>query len=144
VTKAEANQFYRLPSKTIVTDIRFAPKSGHPSLLVAEGIEVGNSLNWKAKLSIHFNPDEDSKIVNMHVDNEKGAICRLCVDNQPHWPCGRSHKHFVMTPDCPRQNLPSGVSDRPDLSGKTLREVFDVFCELTFITFSGEFYSPPV
>ena len=144
MTKAEAEHFYGLPGKIIDGDIQFGQKQGHPAMRVAEGLVVNNSLGWRAKLSTPWNVDDDSKVFNIHVDTEKGAICRLCVDNQPHAPCGRSHKHFVLTPTCPRNNLPSGLTDRPDLDGKSLSEIFHAFCVMIHVTHNGNFSEPIV
>ncbi|MFC7331954.1 hypothetical protein [Rhodocista pekingensis] len=72
-----------------------------------------------------------------------GPICRLEVDGRPHKPAGRSHKHALHTPDCPRENLKRGVIDRGDLNGQSLKAVFDAFCRMAHIIHVGELIVPP-
>ena len=64
------------------------------------------------------------------------------VDGTPHRPAGRSHKHALQSERCPDRNLPDGVVDRADLSGKSVRELFDVFCAIGNIEYIGAFESP--
>ena len=68
-------------------------------------------------------------------------MCRLDVDGSAHRPAGRSHKHALQSERCPDRNLPEEVTDRPDLSGNSLRDLFDVFCELGMIRYEGSFDS---
>ena len=70
-----------------------------------------------------------------------GPICRLDVDGTAHRPAGRSHKHALATPRCPDQNLRQ-VTDRPDLSGSSLRAVFEAFCAMAQIEHLGAFEEP--
>ncbi len=71
-----------------------------------------------------------------------GRICRLDVDGTAHRPAGRSHKHSVQSERCSDRNLPDGVIDRADLSGRSLAELFAVFCEMAQITHLGTFEPP--
>jgi hypothetical protein len=55
---------------------------------------------------------------------------------------GRSHKHSLQTDRCPERNLPDNVDDRADLAGKTVTELFAIFCEMADITHLGTFFPP--
>jgi len=64
-------------------------------LLTADNVVVENSLGKDIRLNVTYNPETDSKVVNVQVAGT-GPICRLCVDATPHKPCGRSHKHSLQ------------------------------------------------
>jgi hypothetical protein len=142
VTRTEFEQFRDLPGKTIDRNIDFTVKKNHPSLLAAERIPIKNALGLGANLEIHYNRKTEGKILTIIVVEANGPICRLCVDNGPHPPCMRSHKHALMTPRCPRDNLKLGVEDKSELDGKTMLEVFAVFCGLVKIQHNGIFHPP--
>lgn len=90
------------------------------------------------RLNIAFNPESGAKTINVSVQGI-GAICRLDVDGPAHRPAGRSHKHSLQTPRCPARNLGQNVTDRPELSGKAISELFMIFCELAKIEHRGAF-----
>jgi hypothetical protein len=48
----------------------------------------------------------------------------------------------LQTDRCPERNLPENVSNRPDLSGKTIRELFVDFCAMAKISHTGTFEAP--
>ena len=125
-----------LPGKRIDQDIRFARRAALAPVVVAEDIRIGNGAGLDLVLTIHFNSVTLVKTFNVHVRGS-GPICRLDVDGPAHRPVGRSHKHALQGERCPERNLPDGVVDRSDLSGRRLREVFGVFCELARITHVG-------
>lgn len=93
------------------------------------------------ELNITYNPEVGSKTFNVHVPGV-GPICRIDVDGPAHRPAGRSHKHALQSERCPDRNLPDAVTDRPELSGKSVRELFDVFCVLGKIDCQATFESP--
>lgn len=93
------------------------------------------------RLNINFNPEVGSKTFNVTAAGV-GPICRLDVDGPAHRPVGRSHKHSLQTDRCPERNLPDNVDDRADLAGKTLSELFAIFCEMADITHEGTFFPP--
>jgi hypothetical protein len=130
-----------LPDKRLKADIKFVAKRQTSPLLVAEELRIENSMELDVRMSLHFNPEVGSKTINVHIAGI-GPICRLDVDGPRHAPCGRSHKHSLQTARCPDQNLPTGVLDRPDLSGKSMIEVFREFCAAAAITYDGEFEVP--
>jgi hypothetical protein len=142
VTRTEFEQFRDLQGKTIEVDINFSIKKNHATLRSAERILIKNELGLDARLEIHYNPLAQAKIFTIHLLEAKGPICRLCVDNGPHPPCMHSHKHALRTPSCPRNGLKLDVVDKPELDGKTIEEVFRVFCELTNIQHNGTFHLP--
>ena len=142
MTRTEYDVFHRSPRKRIVADIQFAPRPQHPSVLCAGPLAIENPLNLDAALEIHYNPDVGSKVFTIISRSAGGPICRLCVDGTAHHPHGRSHKHRLGSPECPRQNLRTYVEDRPDLSGKSIEELFGIFCQLASITHEGGFAPP--
>ena len=101
-------------------------------------------LSLDAVLEIHYNPDVGSKVFIIVSRTAGGPICRLCVDGTAHHPHGRSHKHRLGSADCPKQNLRTHVEDRADLSGKSIEELFGIFCKLASITHDGKFSPPEV
>jgi hypothetical protein len=54
----------------------------------------------------------------------------------------RTHKHALVSEDDPRLNLPIRVTPRPDLEGKSAREVWRVLCEQANIEHIGQFIDP--
>jgi hypothetical protein len=97
--------------------------------MLSDGIIIENTAGVEARPTISYNPEVGSKTFNVHVPG-MGPICRLDVDGPAHRPAGRCHKHSLQTERCPDRNLPDGVWDLPDLSGKSVRELFDIFCEM--------------
>lgn len=142
MTHTEFEQFRDLPEKSIDGDIRFAVKRNHDSILAAGGIAIRNTLGVDAFLEIHYNPDADSKVFTVVSAKANGPICRLCVDNGPHPPCMHSHKHALLSPACPRNNLKTDVTDKPELDGMAIADVFKIFCGLLKIEHKGIFHSP--
>ena len=130
-----------LPGKVIKADIRFSRRQATAPALTAEGIAIDNEADVDLRLNITFNPEVGSKSFNVHVPG-LGPICRVDVDGPAHRPAGRSHKHSVQNERCPDRNLPDGVADRPELAGKSVREVFDIFCGMAQISHEGAFEPP--
>lgn len=130
-----------LPDKVITVDIRFSRRQATAPALIAENILIENSQSLDLRLHIACNPETGAKTFNVFMPG-MGPICRLDVDGPAHRPAGRTHKHSLQTPRCPDRNLPEGVDDRPDLSGKGLKELFDFFCAQAHITHTGSFTEP--
>jgi hypothetical protein len=141
VDRTEFEAIRNVPEKLIRGDIRFSRSKNASPLLVADGIRIENSSGAALFLNISYNPLVGSKTLNI-VQSGVGPICRLDVDGPAHRPAGRSHKHSVQTERCPDRNLPDGVMDRPDLSGQTMRQLFDHFCQLANIRYEGVFEDP--
>jgi hypothetical protein len=130
-----------IPGKVIRGEIRLvARRQTHPAL-VAENIVIQNDSGVALKLNISYNPEVGSKTFNVTAAGI-GPICRLDVDGPAHRPAGRSHKHSLQTDRCPDRNLPDGVDDRPDLAGKTVIDLFKIFCTMADITHDGTFFPP--
>lgn len=129
-----------LPGKVIRQDIKFARRDALRPTVVADDIRIENELGIDLVLSISWNPEKNGKTFNVHVPGV-GQICRLDVDSTPHRPAGRSHKHSLQNAMCPRRNLPT-VEPRGDLDGKSLAEVFEVFCAIAHVTHEGQFLDP--
>lgn len=130
-----------VPDKFIDVDIRFARRDQMRPALVAESMVIENGLGIQLRLQITFNPETGAKNFNVFVPGV-GPICRLDVDGPPHPGAGRSHKHSLRTNRCPDRNLPDGVVDRPDLAGRSVRELFGVFCQMACISHRGIFVAP--
>jgi hypothetical protein len=141
MTRTEFEQFRDLRDKTITSDISFSEKRNHPSILTTPRLPIVNSLDVRAELEIHYNPDEDSKIFVVLLAGE-GPICRLCVDGGPHGLCESSHKHGLITPDCPRENLKRDVQPKPELDGFPISDAFAAFCQITNISHTGSLQLP--
>ena len=140
VERAEFESLRDLGGKVIETDIRFVRSKATSPMLIAENIPISNDSGLDARLSIHYNPEVGSKTFNVHVQGV-GAICRLDVDGPPHRPAGRCHKHSLVGPRCPSRNVPN-VADRPELSGKGVRELFGEFCTMANIVHKGNLSAP--
>lgn len=141
MNRAEFEALRDIKDNIIQSDIRFAKSKATSPLLIAEGIRIMNALGTDVRLSIHYNPRIGSKTFNVHVPG-LGPICRLDVDGPPHKPAGRCHKHSLQTEQRAGRNLPDGVIDRPDLSGRTVQELFEAFCQMANITHNGTLEAP--
>lgn len=130
-----------LPGKMVRGDVKFSRKQALSPLVVAEDLVIENSGGVELRMSVHANPVTGAKTVNVHVPGV-GPICRLDVDGTVHGAAGRSHKHSLQGERCPDRNLPDGVVSRPDLSGLSVKEVFEKFCEMANITHEGNFVEP--
>lgn len=130
-----------IPAKVIRGDIRLAARRQTQPALVAESILIENGSGVVLRLNISYNPEIGSKTFNV-IAAGVGPICRLDVDGPAHYPAGRSHKHSLQTHRCPERNLPDKVDDRADLAGKSLIELFAIFCQMADIIHEGTFFPP--
>jgi len=141
MNRAEFEAIRDIAGKTIESDIRLVGRRATSPALVADNIRIDNDHGVELRLNITVNPEIGSKTFNVHVPG-MGPICRLDVDGPAHRPAGRSHKHSLQSDRCPDRNLPDQVQDRPDLRGKGVRELFDVFCQMAHISHLGELILP--
>jgi hypothetical protein len=130
-----------LKGKRIDQDISFTQRRPIAPLLTADDLPIVNADGVDLRLSITHNPEVGSTTFNVHIPGT-GPICRLDVDGPPHRPCGRSHKHSLQSERCPDRNLPDAVVDRPDLSGRSVSDLFQEFCKMASITHAGNFTPP--
>jgi len=128
-------------NKMIEGPIRLVRRAATSPALFVDGITIHAVSSNDVRLSLAYNPEIGSKTCNVYVPGV-GPICRLDVDGPAHRPAGRSHKHSLQTSRCPDRNLPDGVLDRPDLAGRSFREVFQAFCEMAHIVHNGELIIP--
>ena len=138
--RAEFEALRDLPDKVIEEDIHFSRKKNLSPLHTAEDIPIRNGLGYDLRLTIKFNPETGSRNFNVHLSGV-GPICRLDVDDQAHHPAGRSHKHSLLQPTCPDQNLPF-VEDRPGESGRSIDVLFRRFCDMANIQHRGQLIAP--
>jgi hypothetical protein len=131
-----------LPGKAILMDIRFVARQATRPLLTSDELRVENSRGVDARLNITHNPQVGSTTFNIHVPGT-GPICRFDVDGTPHRPAGKTHKHSLQTEECPDRNLPDGVIDMPEWSGRPIQELFEAFCGMAKIEHHGAFIPPP-
>ena len=141
MNRTEFEALRDISGKIIREHIRFSKRAATRPALTVEDVPIENDEGIDLRLNITYNPEVGSKTFNVHVQGV-GPICRFDVDGPVHHPVGRSHKHAVQTERCPDRNLPEQVDDRPDLSGKPLRVIFDVLCQAGQITHSGSFNAP--
>jgi len=141
MNRAEFEMLRDLPGKVIRGDIKFSRKQALAQRLVAEDLVSENTAGVELRMAVHSNPATTAKTINVHVPGT-GPICRLDIDGTVHGAAGRSHKHSLQTGRCPDRNLPDGVVARPELAGKSPREVFESFCELAGIVHDGSFHEP--
>jgi len=130
-----------LPGKVIRGDMRFAKGRATAPVLTIDGVVIENQGGIDLRLNISFNPVTGAKSFNVHVPG-LGPICRLDVDGPAHRPAGRSHKHALTSERCPDRNLPDRVADRPDLSGRSLADLFAEFCSMGGIEHQGTLIGP--
>jgi hypothetical protein len=140
VTKLEFEQLRDLPDKVIKADIEFVAANETSPNLIFEQVEVSNSQNWEILLNGTFKPDIPSVTFNF-VLRGVGPICRFCVNGQIHGAAGRTHKHSLDDASDPRLNLPKAAA-RPDLNGKTPREIWQILCQQANIKHTGNFKDP--
>lgn len=141
MNRTEFEALRDLPGKTIRDDIRFVERRATKPLLVAEDLRIHNDHDVDARMSITYNPAVRSVSINVHVPG-LGPICRLDSNGPRHRPCGRDHKHALVTEECPRRNLADGVTDRPELARKSTRELFAWYCTVARIDHEGVFVAP--
>ena len=65
----------------------------------------------------------------------------MCVNGTIHPNAGRTHKHDLRKDSDPRNNLPTAI-ERPDLAGKSIKEVWDILLQQANITHTGTFNEP--
>jgi hypothetical protein len=134
--KSEFEKLRDLPGKKIEGDIVLKKNPNRRPLRSAK-VAIVNDKGVDAFLNIEWNEETDTKTLNVFVTGT-GPICRLEVDGRPHGNIGRSHKHDLLTPACPTENLKRSVTDRSDLAGKDLLTVFGVFCKMAHIRHNGK------
>lgn len=130
-----------LAGKRISGTIKLSLKQATQPLMTADRIPIHNSQGVAVWMNINFNPETGAKAINVTLVGE-GPICRLDVDGSCHGDAGRSHKHSVQDENSVRRSLRDGVVARPDLSGRSLREVFADFCAAASIVHDGSLEVP--
>lgn len=125
-----------LPAKMIEGDVRLAVNPRTDPVLTADDIPIVNAANVELILNATYLPRRKALKINVHARG-LGPICRLEVNGQEHPGATRTHKHALKTPRCPAQNLHTDVKARPELRGKSLRDVWRIFCDQASITHRG-------
>jgi hypothetical protein len=136
MNRSEFEELRDMPSKRIIGDIVMKRKKDRSMVFESGAVAISSDSSVLANVYLEFNEATGAKTVNVMVVGV-GPICRLDVDGKVHRPAGRCHKHALHTPDCPADNLPRAVIDRPDLSGQTLEQVFAEFCSMAHIEHTG-------
>jgi hypothetical protein len=136
--RSEFESIRDIPNKRIVGELKLYRRG---AVLESLELKIENELNVDLRLNVTLNPEAGGKKFNVHIPGI-GPICRLEVDGLQHGEAGRSHKHALKKPECPRRNLHEDVTPRPELAGKELQEVFVEFCRLANIECEGEFEIP--
>jgi hypothetical protein len=141
MNRTEFEALRDLQGKRITHDIRFGRRAALQPALEVDKVEIANAAGTDLRMNMHYNPETGSKTINVYIPGT-GPICRLDVDGTKHGDAGRTHKHSLQADRCPDRNLPEGVVARPDLSGLTMKQVFDEFCRMASIDFEGTFFPP--
>ena len=140
MNRHEFEQLRDLPGKRIAVNVAFAtPRDAKPNL-VFDQIVVENSLGWDVLLNGTYKPDIPAISFNF-VIRGVGPVCRIDVNGTIHGAAGRTHKHDLQTEDDPRLNLPHATG-RPDLGGRSAREVWETLCQQANIVHEGTFHDP--
>ncbi len=126
-----------LPEKFIDGDVRLASSPHSSPVLTADDILIRNKASAGLILNMTYLPDRRGLKINVHVRGI-GPICRLEINCPEHPGATRTHKHALRTNRCSQQNLQKDVVPRPDLKGRTMREVWLAFCENAKITHNGD------
>ncbi|KAA0582195.1 hypothetical protein FZ983_06765 [Azospirillum sp. B21] len=140
--RSEFERLRDMRGKRIIGDIRLERRSEISVAWEARDIPIINADGVEARLNVQLVAETGAKTLNVKIPGI-GLICRLEVDSRPHKPAGRSHKHSLHHPDCPRENLKREVVDRSDLDGRSLKEVFGAFCRMAHIVHDGSLILPP-
>jgi hypothetical protein len=140
MNRNEFEALRNLPDKRIAVDIRFEVKQPTSPNLTFDEAVVENSLNYEVVLNGTYKPDIPSVTFNFRL-RDTGPICRVCVNGTIHPGAGRTHKHDLRKDSDPRNNLPVAI-ERPDLAGKSVKEVWDILLQQANITHTGTFIDP--
>ena len=140
MTRKEFESLRDIPGKKILDDLIFAVTEPISPVLSFDNVKVENSLGVELRLNGKFNPLVPSVAFNFRVRGV-GPICRLEVNGTMHGG-SRTHKHALVNEDDPRQNLPTDVTPRPDLEGKSPRQIWLALCSQAKIEHAGRFIDP--
>ncbi len=126
-----------LDDKQVVDDIEF--RGSGPNLSFGN-ILVHNSMGHVILLNGAYSP-RTKKVTYNFVLKDVGPICRVDVNGPVHRDKGRTHKHELTDEEDPQKNLPEADA-RPDLEGKTPRQIWEVICREAKIGHKGRFREP--
>jgi len=140
MNRNEFDVLRNLPGKRIAADIRFESKQATNPNLTFEEVSVENSLNYEVVLNGTYKPDIPSVTFNF-VLRGTGPICRLCVNGTIHPGSGRTHKHDLRQDSDPRNNLPAAIA-RPELEGRSVKEIWETLMAQANISHTGIFHDP--
>ena len=139
MTRLEFETLRDLPGKKLFGDLVFASSEATSPVVTFDSVKIENALDLPLRLNGRYNRLLPSVVFNFRIMGV-GPICRVEVNGTMHRG-SRTHKHSLVNEDDPRQNLPS-IVDRPDLVGKSAREVWFVLCEQAKIEHVGQFVDP--
>jgi hypothetical protein len=140
VNRKEFETLRDIPDKRIVEDVIFGVTEPTSPVMSFDNVKVENSLGIELRLNGKFNPLLPSVVFNFRVRGV-GPICRVDVNGTMH-KGSRTHKHALANEDDPRQNLPTDVTPRPDLNGKSPREIWQILLRQANIERVGRFVDP--
>lgn len=128
--------------KRIAADIVFQQRKETSPNLTFDEVVVENRLGFDVVLNGTYKPALPAVTFNF-VLRGVGPICRVCVNGTIHRGAGRTHKHDLRHDDDTKghKNLPEAVA-RPDLEGRSAREVWETLCRQANIVHSGAFVDP--
>jgi hypothetical protein len=143
ITETECNQIIAMP-KTITSDISWTSKPNKSWSACRLDVQTNARLNLEIRITV--NNDDPSKFSIVLLLNALYRIKGLCFRGSHENKCtdklrwnSQLHKH-IWSDSCP-----GGHAYTPsDITGSTLQEVFNQFCNECNITFSGYFKPLPI
>lgn len=130
----------KLKGKQILTDIEFVQhKDLSPHVVAFDDAEVDNSMGLGVVASGQYNRKTGRTTFCFTLEG-RGQICRVCVNGAIHGDAGRTHKHELRD-EADIGELPHAVP-RPDLAGKTPKEIWEIICRNARIDHVGNFTDP--
>lgn len=140
MTREQFCELRDAPGKVISDDIEWTAMPGMAGNLSFRDVVVHNEQGMSILLHGTYKPEVDS-VTYIFVLEGSGGICRVDVNGTIHGDAGRTHKHDWRKDSDFRKNLPTAVP-RPDLDGKSAREVWQDICMNAKITHTGNFADP--
>lgn len=140
MTRDDFEELRKLPGKFVSANINWGSENGMGPNLSFRDVHVFNTLGQPVILNGTYKPLLRAVTFNF-VLRGTGPVCRVDVNGTIHRAAGRTHKHELRDPQDPEANLPEAYP-RPDLVGRSAREVWEILCAQANINHIGKFTDP--